>query len=233
MRGKACNNCPRADIGGIIPAHAGKSLRRDWKRILLWDHPRSCGEKAVYTWMGQYYEGSSPLVRGKESRRKAVYPYLGIIPARAGKSSQGFHKYQNPRDHPRSCGEKNGGVSMQMSIGGSSPLVRGKVSPWGLLYFHRRIIPARAGKSWLIVISIPSFRDHPRSCGEKERTLASNLALLGSSPLVRGKGQVRFEREFPGRIIPARAGKSARSIALGAAARDHPRSCGEKKFETL
>ena len=29
----------------ITPAHAGKSWLLCWLKLLIWDHPRTCGEK--------------------------------------------------------------------------------------------------------------------------------------------------------------------------------------------
>ena len=52
--------------------------------------------------------------------------------------------------------------------------------------------------------------------------------LLGSPPRVRGKGGVKVAVKNNTGIIPARAGKSGRSVRWGWQTRDHPRACGEK-----
>ena len=48
MRGKGIATPVQGSISGITPAYAGK--RRSWRfaGIVLWDHPRVCGEKSVF-----------------------------------------------------------------------------------------------------------------------------------------------------------------------------------------
>ena len=38
---------PSGGIARITPAHAGKSALEPLQRVLLWDHPRACGEKTA------------------------------------------------------------------------------------------------------------------------------------------------------------------------------------------
>ena len=71
-----------------------------------------------------------------------------------------------------------------------------------------RITPAYAGKSSSLGSYPPSTRDHPRVCGEKQKTPPWGVEKGGSPPRVRGK---------------------AASDALSARyQQDHPRVCGEK-----
>ena len=54
---------------GLIPAHAGKTFCVGTGRPVVWAHPRSRGEN-VYTRPYKHKQvGSSPLTRGKPSRR--------------------------------------------------------------------------------------------------------------------------------------------------------------------
>ena len=47
MRGKVDNSSEDVGENGITPAYAGKSLSVRFPRLLLWDHPRVCGEKQI------------------------------------------------------------------------------------------------------------------------------------------------------------------------------------------
>ena len=47
VRGKGSGDGGDHADSGIIPAGAGKSVRRESQRGIPWDHPRGCGEKAV------------------------------------------------------------------------------------------------------------------------------------------------------------------------------------------
>ena len=86
--------------------------------------------------------------------------------------------------------------------------MRGKEDSAGSLDAVKGIIPAYAGKSMQRYFYAGLFKDHPRVCGEKScQTGAASLAL-GSSPRMRGKVACLVVHQFPGRIIPAYAGKS-------------------------
>ena len=50
--------------------------------------------------------------------------------------------------------------------------------------------------------------DHPRACGELERTGVVAIAFAGSSPRMRGTQRMRVDDELDFRIIPAHAGNS-------------------------
>ena len=45
MRGKATGTPDFQQYSGITPAYAGKSVTENFTHLLLWDHPRLCGEK--------------------------------------------------------------------------------------------------------------------------------------------------------------------------------------------
>ncbi|EFW09821.1 hypothetical protein HMPREF9005_1180 [Actinomyces sp. oral taxon 178 str. F0338] len=110
---------------------------------------------------------------------------------------------------------------------GSSPRVRGK----RLRRHHRgrrwRLIPARAGKTTVVVGFISCSQAHPRACGENKLMQHPFVSLQGSSPRVRGKLRVPCLFEFLLRLIPARAGKTKQSKPHYVGAWAHPRACGE------
>ena len=146
MRGKGLPGCLICRWMRIIPAHAGKS-HPDKSRLLDFrDHPRSCGEKLRAQFHSLPVPGSSPLMRGKVSRIRALINTNGIIPAHAGKSLKMMVSKNQSRDHPRSCGEKHDGSLVRVDVLGSSPLMRGKVVHEPRNCYFRGIIPAHAGK---------------------------------------------------------------------------------------
>ena len=149
-----------------------------------------------------------------------------IIPARAGPTRTPITAITNVRDHPRSCGAN---TVFQREDGqglGSSPLVRGQHQGAGRQGRQRRIIPARAGPTALMMRWVISCPDHPRSCGANEPSQGFMRRLVGSSPLVRGQLGGGEERRAWPRIIPARAGPTIQCLHGLHLWTDHPRSCG-------
>ena len=106
--------------------------------------------------------------------------------------------------------------------------MRGKAVHKGLYRPALRITPACAGKSSIVPSSVLRRRDHPRLCGEKERTQRARGTQPGSPPPVRGKALCTPGRTHPPRITPACAGKRASPSSPWSHAGDHPRLCGEK-----
>ena len=79
-----CENRPHHDLGSpphmrgkvyiserircairITPAHAGKSISLLCNGLSIQDHPRTCGEKFLFSFSFQLFEGSPPHMRGK------------------------------------------------------------------------------------------------------------------------------------------------------------------------
>ena len=110
----------------------------------------------------------------------------------------------------------------------SPPRVRGKVHPAHHAEQGDGITPAYAGKSSGPMQKFGMSGDHPRVCGEKQRTLAVQDEPQGSPPRVRGK--VWRSPAAPGTqgITPACAGKRRPVPSPRSTRQDHPRVCGEK-----
>ena len=85
MRGKERGSTSRQRRKGITPAHAGKSPAMSPGHITLRDHPRTCGEKGISDFSGNYEDGSPPHMRGKEWWQKSASCPMRITPAHAGK----------------------------------------------------------------------------------------------------------------------------------------------------
>ena len=114
-----------------------------------------------------------------------------------------------------------------VEVCGSSPLTRGKRagvnSPIRLL----RLIPAHAGKTFLLIRGASAVAAHPRSRGENRTTAQRSMTLPGSSPLTRGKLLGVEPLEVSRRLIPAHAGKTRHPWGGASGRAAHPRSRGE------
>ena len=106
--------------------------------------------------------------------------------------------------------------------------MRGKESQISALSVSNGITPARAGKRVGQICAPRRSGDHPRACGEKDQSAATNTGYQGSPPRVRGKGQYRLDDRMLQGITPARAGKRMGAAQDYVFKRDHPRACGEK-----
>ena len=125
-RGKLPPREVTAGHGGLIPAHAGKTLPM-WPAVgRLRAHPRSRGENPVDNRQQELEWGSSPLTRGKLSASARHGPRNGLIPAHAGKTGLPGCVSKNAWAHPRSRGENAPSSSRAGAQLGSSPLTRGK-----------------------------------------------------------------------------------------------------------
>ena len=90
-----------------------------------------------------------------------------------------------------------------------------------------RNIPAYAGKTDMFLSYIFCGGEHPRVCGENRPLRGRWGGGEGTSPRMRGKPQIVAVYGGVRRNIPAYAGKTGRSGAAGAVAKEHPRVCGE------
>ena len=151
----------------------------------------------------------------------------GLIPAHTGKTFGRRPRLQRCWAHPHSRGE-NGTISRCVGTGlGSSPLTRGKLVRPQRWSRGRRLIPAHAGKTYGLEARQRHRRAHPRSRGENFYRLRPDRIGRGSSPLTRGK-LCRLDRaESEGRLIPAHAGKTSRTLAPTTFTTAHPHSRGE------
>ena len=149
------------------------------------------------------------------------------------KSAQGCRSVLRTRDHPRACGEKNLRCRRNSFLVGSPPRMRGKESGCVPGLPGSRITPAYAGKRTTYVKHLQFSRNHPRVCGEKDRTIAVQNQPQGSPPRVRGKVTRLYALADKEGITPAYAGKSLRGMIRFHHEWDHPRMCGEKTHDLL
>ena len=207
-RGKPATYQVTAKLGGLIPAHAGKtalaaSPSGSWRA-----HPRSRGENSTPKKLPSKLPGSSPLTRGKPGRVPRGMHARGLIPAHAGKTSWNRRPTPTARAHPRSRGENLTGRQGLGKSWGSSPLTRGKRRSQPVDLPGDGLIPAHAGKTYQFCEHNQQPKAHPRSRGENIVSRIIVFTFRGSSPLTRGKRAFRrVPRGHPG-LIPAHAGKT-------------------------
>ena len=124
-------------------------------------------------------------------------------------------------------GENRQALAQLDAAGGSSPRGRGKRQLPTKVVYARGLIPAWAGKTRQRVNCVTFGWAHPRVGGENPSGLSLGDDSSGSSPRGRGKLTLRHLPGPSGRLIPAWAGKTSRTMAASAASRAHPRVGGE------
>ena len=218
---------PPVRMGGLIPAHAGKTLVSGLAVPVPWAHPRSRGENILSGTISCGRSGSSPLTRGKPLPAQGMTLEFRLIPAHAGKTSPLTVGVALSWAHPRSRGENLVAAVDTMPLTGSSPLTRGKQGWCPQVDVNRRLIPAHAGKTRGCCLVVSALGAHPRSRGENLLDLFALHAEGGSSPLTRGKLGLPDNAGDPRGLIPAHAGKTGLAISTRLLASAHPRSRGE------
>ena len=133
------------------------------------------------------------------------------------------------RAHPRSRGENPDRAAGPGQVVGSSPLTRGKQDDCGRGCLSVGLIPAHAGKTKALEISLRRCGAHPRSRGENDVRVVRRARIWGSSPLTRGKLAAETGRTYEEGLIPAHAGKTLRPSRASSPTRAHPRSRGENR----
>ena len=89
------------------------------------------------------------------------------------------------------------------------------------------ITPAHAGNTAFTSSSVGGSGDHPRACGEYQRSEHYNVIVLGSPPRMRGILDNYLPLSGGTGITPAHAGNTEGHEVWLLPAKDHPRACGE------
>ena len=165
-RGKPRPSSTRRRALRLISAHTGKTPRLSDRSCHVTAHPRSREENIDAWQLPERHVGSSPLTRGKPSRRKTPTLNTGLIPAHAGKTVASWRIRQAARAHPRSRGENYRPGHCEHRCDGSSPLTRGKRFCELRVSFDAGLIPAHAGKTTAGAGKLTTEKAHPRSRGE-------------------------------------------------------------------
>ena len=86
MRGKRIGGNFFDDKQRITPADAGKTCSERNIILIVWDHPRGCGENFLTIYNQSSRTGSPPRMRGKLNETVEFWYKPGITPADAGKT---------------------------------------------------------------------------------------------------------------------------------------------------
>ena len=151
--------------------------------------------------------GSSQRMRGAHRRPDPADHGEGIIPAYAGSTGIACPLSSCRKDHPRVFGEHTATNKEEINRYGSSLRMRGARLVLPASGAQPGIIPAYAGSTTFPSLSLLCCRDHPRVCGEHERSLPVRHGQHG--------------------IIPAYAGSTSFMLDDSDFVKDHSRVCGE------
>ena len=150
---------------GIIPACAGFTHHHRERMDHHGDHPRMRG---VYEWEtgeGQAACGSSPHARGLLAEDVAAGQHVGIIPACAGFTPLSAAASTAMTDHPRMRGVYRKAFEDYQVVAGSSPHARGLLASRRARNTASGIIPACAGFTLGVPVTVTGVPDHPRMRG--------------------------------------------------------------------
>ena len=194
---------------GIIPADAGSTPVAGRLDIEAGDHPCGCGEHTLLPFALATSGGSSPRMREALRERTDRVPIDGIIPADAGRTTPTIGIRRSNRDHPRGCGEHTGIPVHRPQHQGSSPRMRGARTKACSSEDRPGIIPADAGSTRSCWTTRAKAGDHPRGCGEHQRSERRQQSERESSPRMRGALLSFGDCGDAHGIIPADAGSTA------------------------
>ena len=146
-RGGPCPSLRGSFRCGLIPARAGRTGASPTVHEPAWAHPRSRGADIRTHAEVEEWQGSSPLARGGLSEEPLERGDIGLIPARAGRTSGWSAPQLATRAHPRSRGADRAPECERGVLSGSSPLARGGQYREYRAQLYGGLIPARAGRT--------------------------------------------------------------------------------------
>ncbi len=226
LRGTLGGNRHPPHIARFIPASAGHTRPPECCRFCPAVHPRVCGAHDELSTLQKVKAGSSPRLRGTRDwpGQGALSPRF--IPASAGHTPNKISKISNSAVHPRVCGAHPGASGKVISVGGSSPRLRGTLRRGLNQADGERFIPASAGHTRARRKASLFLTVHPRVCGAHHRVGQQQHRQCGSSPRLRGTPLPIKPIQAAARFIPASAGHTAEMGAAPSAHPVHPRVCG-------
>ncbi len=185
-RGARRNPRPELMGWGLIPAYAGRTdlILKGIRSAQA--HPRLRGAHQKSGKSPLAAAGSSPLTRGARFGTFVVVGEFGLIPAYAGRTSNGVPKPALVKAHPRLRGAHSKNTPFETPAAGSSPLTRGAPASAAAARSFAGLIPAYAGRTTLARSPSTNHGAHPRLRGAHLLAQKQVDEKLGSSPLTRG-----------------------------------------------
>ncbi len=229
LRGTHESDYPLQGIRRFIPAPAGNTRCAYRSVVRISVHPRACGEHPSTPTTGTMPPGSSPRLRGTQTRSQPRGDLARFIPAPAGNTPSGNSRVAPKAVHPRACGEHTCRLHSSSHSVGSSPRLRGTHPVAGDDVGPARFIPAPAGNTCAIASRQSVGPVHPRACGEHQVKGEISVIDNGSSPRLRGTRAAQGRAARPDRFIPAPAGNTEARLERAPHSSVHPRACGEHR----
>ena len=171
--------------------------------------------------------GSSPHSRGTLLEDGEDLLLERFIPALAGNTRPCWCRQATHPVHPRTRGEHAGDIVVGSASFGSSPHSRGTPTFICPCAQSLRFIPALAGNTRSLTISLTGIAVHPRTRGEHCSSVIPRYAAIGSSPHSRGTPEILWINDFRWRFIPALAGNTICCLLPCLPLSVHPRTRGE------
>ena len=137
------------------------------------------------------------------------------------------------RAHPHVCGEHSGARRGCVSLGGSSPRMRGTLRDKKTAVETGGLIPTYAGNTLCRWRRLTLRGAHPHVCGEHQDLPIFIRVSLGSSPRMRGTLRVASSTASVSGLIPTYAGNTVGHGHWAVLLRAHPHVCGEHRERAL
>ena len=211
---------------GIISACAEQTRSGRVQFHSNWDHLRVCGADMGVRTLSPLRTGSSPRVRSRLYGRPLACGVGGIISACAEQTTSVSALRTSRRDHLRVCGADRTCRLVLRQVLGSSPRVRSRRPLHPQHHAEHGIISACAEQTPTSRRVSGSTWDHLRVCGADSPTLAHAFGNLGSSPRVRSRRHVDYQRRDGHGIISACAEQTSPDSSAPCRPGDHLRVCG-------
>ena len=155
---------------GITPALAGTTATATEITAATRDHPRAGGDHDDDVAARAVWVGSPPRWRGPRGVCHGGCFHCGITPALAGTTHTPSRTRRRSRDHPRAGGDHGFVGGLRVGGSGSPPRWRGPRASPARRPRTRRITPALAGTT-LIVVGTPDWRTEIRRSPTQAMTL--------------------------------------------------------------
>ena len=171
--------------------------------------------------------GSPPRARGRRGRGGRRSATHGLTPACAGTTVKQPFRSTFQEAHPRVRGDDAAKGMESLTLEGSPPRARGRLTARKLDEIRRGLTPACAGTTTAQLVAAGVPRAHPRVRGDDRRRPGLQALGQGSPPRARGR---RGDRAGPGRrpgLTPACAGTTSSPGSPSSSPRAHPRVRGD------
>ena len=192
-------------------------------------HPHVCGEHSYNSAVAVYDHGSSPRMRGTQTRQNTRAISARLIPTYAGNTCTRFAVMRALTAHPHVCGEHAARAPYVQEDPGSSPRMRGTHIGTPQQRGATRLIPTYAGNTPAGVPGGGACQAHPHVCGEHVNPRADPRERAGSSPRMRGTPASAMPPMTASRLIPTYAGNTLERSRRTAPKPAHPHVCGEHR----